>query len=190
VEPPVLIVGGGIAGLTLATALHRRGIPAEIVERRPAWPTEGAAITLHANGVRVLRSLGLGGALDRVSEGLAGWTFCDEHAEPLCRTDLEELWGEATPCRGVTRVRLQQVLLAGAAEVPHRLGVAVVGLAQEHGRASVAFSDGSRGEYGLVVGADGIRSTVRRLAVSSAEPRYAGTMTWRSVIPARPGPRA
>jgi glycine/D-amino acid oxidase-like deaminating enzyme len=46
----ILIVGGGITGLSLATAVHRLGRAAELVERRASWPLEGAAITLHANG--------------------------------------------------------------------------------------------------------------------------------------------
>jgi 2-polyprenyl-6-methoxyphenol hydroxylase-like FAD-dependent oxidoreductase len=49
----ILVVGGGIAGLSAAAALHRAGFPVELVERRASWPAEGAAITMHANGVRV-----------------------------------------------------------------------------------------------------------------------------------------
>ena len=63
----VLIVGGGIGGLSLATALQRRGCAAELVERSPAWPALGAGIALHANGVRMLRGLGLGEAIDQAS---------------------------------------------------------------------------------------------------------------------------
>jgi salicylate hydroxylase len=59
----ILIVGGGIAGLSLAIALRRRGTAAELVERSPAWPAVGAGIALHANAVRALRALGLGAAM-------------------------------------------------------------------------------------------------------------------------------
>ena len=90
------------------------------------------------------------------------------------------------PCLGITRIRLQEILLAGAAPVPHRLGVAATAVAADTDRVSVGFSDGTSGDYDLVVGADGIHSTVRRLAVGPVEPAYAGTMGWRSVIPARP----
>jgi 2-polyprenyl-6-methoxyphenol hydroxylase-like FAD-dependent oxidoreductase len=51
----ILIVGGGIAGLSLATALGRHGFAPELVERSPAWPAIGAGIALHANAGRMLR---------------------------------------------------------------------------------------------------------------------------------------
>jgi FAD-dependent urate hydroxylase len=181
----ILVVGGGIGGLCLAAALHRQGFAPELVERSPAWPAVGAGIALHANGVRVLRGLGLGEAIDRATAVLPRWTFLDQWGEPLCETDLEALWGEVGPCLGITRVRLQEILLDGAAAVPHRLGAAVTAL-REGERVEVGFGDGSWSDYDLVVGADGIYSTVRRLAVSPAEPDYAGTMAWRSVVPTRP----
>jgi 2-polyprenyl-6-methoxyphenol hydroxylase-like FAD-dependent oxidoreductase len=59
-------------------------------------------------------------------------------------------------------------------------------LTQDENRVRVSFSDGTSGDYGLVVGADGIHSTVRELAVKACSPSFAGTMAWRSVIPTRP----
>jgi 2-polyprenyl-6-methoxyphenol hydroxylase-like FAD-dependent oxidoreductase len=182
----ILIVGGGIAGLSLATALTRRGLTPELVERSPAWPTVGAGIALHANAGRMLRTLGLGQAVARAAATLPGWSFLDQRGGLLCETDLADLWGEAGPCMGITRIRLQQILAGAAGSAKHRLGVAVTALAREAGRVSVGFSDGSSGGYDLVVGADGIYSTVRGLTVSPVPPEYAGLMSWRSVIPARP----
>ena len=176
-----LIVGGGIAGLSLAAALRRRGLPAELVERSPSWPAVGAGIALHANAVRALRELGLREQIDAATARLPRWAFLEAHGESLCVTDLEDLWGDVGPCLGITRVRLQEILL-GAADLPRRLGVAVTAI----DGAAVSFSDGSRAEYDLVVGADGINSTVRRLAVNPAEPEYAGTMAWRGLTASRP----
>ena len=181
----ILIVGGGIGGLSLGTALHRQGYIPEIVERSTAWPAVGAGINLPANGVRVLRTLGLGEAIDRNAAVLRSWGFFDQHGERLCATDLVDLWRHVGPCLGITRVRLQEALLTGAASVSHRLGVSLTGLTQEDRRVAVRFSDGTSGTYDLVVGADGINSTVRALTISAAPPRYAGTMVWRSLVSTR-----
>ncbi len=68
----------------------------------------------------------------------------------------------------------------------HRLGVALVGLTQNDAGVSVRFSGGDSAEYDLVVGADGIHSAVRELAIGSYSPSYAGQVAWRSIIPWRP----
>jgi FAD-dependent urate hydroxylase len=181
----ILIVGGGIAGLSLATALRRQGYAPELVERSPAWPAFGAGINLPANGVRVLRALGVGELVERNAAVLRRWGFFDQQAELLCETDLEELWRDVGPCLAVTRVRLQEALLTGAA-VPYRLGVSLTALTQDDNRVWVTLSDGKSGDYDLVVGADGIYSTVRELVVRSSPPSYAGQMVWRSIIRTRP----
>jgi FAD-dependent urate hydroxylase len=184
----ILIVGGGIAGLTLATALHQQGFSPELVERSPEWPAIGAGIMLQANGLRVLRALGLAAAVEQAGAVVRHWAWCDQQGEVLSDTDLVRVWGEVGPCVGIARPALQQVLLAGAAAVPYRLGTAVTSLTHEEQDqcVRVGFSDGSWGEYDLVVGADGLGSTARQLALGTASIGYTGVMMWRSIIPTRP----
>ena len=182
----ILIVGGGIAGLTLATALHQQGFSAKLVERSSTWHATGAGILLHANGMRVLRTLGLGDAVEQAGAIVRHWSFCDEHGEVLCDTDLGELWGNVGPCIGIERPKLQEALLSRAAAVPFELGTSVTSLTQDEQRVLVGFSDGSTGNYDLVVGADGIYSTVRMLMVDTVPPGYTGLMIWRSLVPIRP----
>ena len=59
-------------------------------------------------------------------------------------------------------------------------------MVQDDRRVSVGFSDGSTGDYDLVVGADGIKSTVRALTLTAAVPSDLGAMNWRSIAPIRP----
>jgi 2-polyprenyl-6-methoxyphenol hydroxylase-like FAD-dependent oxidoreductase len=134
----------------------------------------------------VLRALGVGEAVAAAGTPIHRWTFLDQHGTTLCASDLRQVWGEGGGCVGIPRVRLHQALLAAAAAVPARLGISVTSLTQEGERVLVGFTDGSTGRYDLVVGADGVHSTVRRLRISTAPPDYAGTTVWRSLIPARP----
>jgi FAD-dependent urate hydroxylase len=182
----VLIVGGGIAGLTLAATFHRQGCKAELVERNTAWHAPGAGIAVQANGLRVLRPLGLGVAIERAGALLRHWQFCDQHGTVLCSVDLQELWGDVGKCIGIERAKLQEVLLDGAAGVPVRLGTSIISLTQDERRVAVKFTDGSVGEYDLLVGADGIASTVRELALGKKPLQSAGHVGWRSLVPRRP----
>jgi FAD-dependent urate hydroxylase len=184
--PRILVVGGGIAGLSAVVALRQRGFTPEIVESRAAPPAKGAAITLHGNGVRALRALGLGPALDAAAAVVPRWACHDQHGDLLCQTDLTALWGGVAPCLGIARTLLLGILRDGAADVPLRFGCAVVALRQNDRRVRVAFADGSSGDYDLVVGADGIGSTVRRLAVSAVAPTRTPTVGWRGVVAGRP----
>lgn len=182
----ILIVGGGIAGLTLAAALQRHGFAAELIERSPSWQAVGAGIAVQPNGMRILHTLGVGAAVERAGAVIRRWGFYDHLGALLSETDLEALWGDVGPFVGVERVKLHQALLAAAAAVPSRLGLSVTSLTQHAECVSVVLSDGSTSMYDLVVGADGLASTVRALTLSAVPPVSGGQMVWRSVAPIRP----
>jgi FAD-dependent urate hydroxylase len=180
----ILVVGGGVAGLTTAAALHRQGFTTELVERQQSWHALGAGFLVHPNGMRMLLSLGLAAGVENAGTVVRRWQFCDEQGDVLSETDLETLWGG--PCIGIERSKLQRALLPGVANVRCRLGTSVTSLVQDDRRVSVGFSDGSTGDYDLVVGADGIQSTVRALTLTTAAPSHLGAMNWRSIAPIRP----
>ncbi|HVT78778.1 MAG TPA: FAD-dependent monooxygenase [Acidimicrobiales bacterium] len=179
----VLIVGGGIAGLTLARALAQRHVTAELVERSTTWEVVGAGLSVQPNGMRALRRLGLEDAVAGAGRVLEEWIFADEQGDTLCAVDLASVWGDVGPFVGITRRRLQDALVDGARGVDCRLGTTVVDIANDADRATVRFSDGSVDHFDLVVGADGIASSVRALALGDIQPQYAGQMSWRSVSP-------
>jgi 2-polyprenyl-6-methoxyphenol hydroxylase-like FAD-dependent oxidoreductase len=182
----ILIVGGGIAGLTAAAALHRHGFTVELVERRPAWSAPGAGFVVHANGMRMLRALRLDEPIISAGTVVRRWQFYDAKGCLLSDTDLTAVWGEAGPCIGIVRPLLHSALAKGVADVPCRLGIGVTSLTQGDRGVTVSFTDGTKGRYDLVVGADGIRSAVRALTLGATPPVYLGAMNWRSVVPIRP----
>ena len=89
----ILIVGGGIGGLSLATALHRDGFTPELVERSPEWRTTGGGIGVLANGMRMLRVLGLDGAVAQAGAvGIFGVVFF--RSTPMIPTDPESRFSD------------------------------------------------------------------------------------------------
>ena len=81
-------------------------------------------------------------------------------------------WGNVGPCIGIERPNCRKHYSSGAAAVPFELGTTVTSLTQDEQRVLVGFSDGSTGNYDLVVGADGIYSTVRMLMMDTVPPGY------------------
>ena len=183
----VLIVGGGIAGLALAPMLTRIGVAVDVIEREPAWRPAGTGIYLPGNAARALRVLGLEAQVASRAVEIARQRFYDHRGRLLCEVDVAELWAAVGPCLAVHRAELHALLREAADDVPIRIGLAVERLAQRDGIVSVEFSDGTSGEYDLVVGADGIHSAVRRLTFEpTAVPRPVGQVGWRFLAPRPP----
>ena len=111
----ILVVGGGMAGLTTAAALHQQGFTVELVERRDTWQAVGAGFLVHANGMRMLAALGLAAGVEQAGAVVSRWQFCDEQGEVLSDTDLEVPWNHAGPCVGIERTKLQGTCAAGSA---------------------------------------------------------------------------
>src|SRR6202048_3737668 len=91
---PILVVGGGVAGLTAAAALHRHGFATELVERQQTWHALGAGFLVQANGMRMLRSLGLAAGVQNAGAVVRRWQFCDAHGGVLSGTGPERARGD------------------------------------------------------------------------------------------------
>jgi 2-polyprenyl-6-methoxyphenol hydroxylase-like FAD-dependent oxidoreductase len=181
----ILIVGGGIAGLTAAIALRQRGFSPELLERSSSWQAVGAGIALQPNAMRLLHTLGVGMAIERAGAPLRRFKYCTSQGEVLAEIDLVELWKDVGRGAGVERTKLQEALLGELKGAQCRLGAWITTLEQRKGSVSVCFSDGRSEDYELVVGADGIGSSIRSLALSEAAPSYTGQMGWRSLASIR-----
>lgn len=183
----VLIVGGGISGLCLAIALRDRGIGVDIVELKTEWTVYGVGIIQQSNVVRAMADLGI------VDEYLdAAFPFENPclyapDGSLIAKLPGLRLAGPDYPANlGVSRSALHKVLTEGARKrgAGVTLGLTVDGLVSDATGVDVTFSDGSRGRYDLVVGADGVHSKVRKLLFGDRyAPRYTGQAVWRHNFP-------
>ncbi|MBX5857250.1 FAD-dependent monooxygenase [Pseudomonas aeruginosa] len=186
----VLIVGGGIGGLTAAIALQRQGIVAEVVERNPAWSVYGVGIIQPSNVLRAFRALGMGDACLTQGKGFQGWRFCNAQGEVLAQMSGANVAGAGYPAvNGITRPALHKILvdatLAQGTRV--RLGETLSKWEERTDGIRVFFSDGSQDQYDLVIGADGAYSQIRcQLFGDEHVPRYTGQAVWRHNFPRPP----
>ncbi|MFF7853684.1 FAD-dependent monooxygenase [Streptomyces sp. NPDC007904] len=181
-----IVIGGGIGGLTAAVALHRRGARVTVLERAGSLAPVGAAISLSPNALRGLDVVGLGDGIRALSAWQGDGGLRAPNGRWLSRTDAEA----AAERFGGPLVLLHRATLVDhlAARLP---ADAVRTAAAAHlvdpgdpGRpARVGTPDGEL-EADLVVAADGIHSSVRRvLFPDHPGPVYSGFTTWRVVIP-------
>ena len=181
-SPRILIVGGGIAGLALGRALSLQGLVPEIVERAASWPTGGTGLYLPGNGFRALKTLGLSDTLLAQAAPMSHQRILDHTGRSLVEIDLGHVWNPVGVCVGVARDVLHRILLDGSAGTPIRLATTVTELSQTNDEVDVRFADGSTGTYDLVVGADGIRSSIRQLVFGRTHPRPLGQVSWRFLV--------
>jgi len=184
----VLVVGGGIGGLTAATAFAQRGVEVVLIERRAGFDVPGVGLGQPANALRIYAALGV------LSEILAsGFSYDRMYIFDRDRELIVEhkfLLGDKTVpafC-ALSRLRLHEILLAAAehAGADVRTGLTVNEIHEDNDQVTVTFSDGRIDSFDLLAGFDGIRSTTRLHLVGTVfAPRPSGYGGWRVQV-ARP----
>jgi 2-polyprenyl-6-methoxyphenol hydroxylase-like FAD-dependent oxidoreductase len=183
----VLVVGGGIGGLSTTLALRGRGFDVDVVERDPDWGVYGVGIIQPGNALRALDSLGLAEACVEAGAPIRGdRTWLADAETEVAAHEWPALVDHLPPGNGLTRPKLHEILtsrtLASGADV--RTGVTFTSIFASDDDVEVAFTDGERRGYDLVVGADGLYSQVRdHLFGAEIRPRFTGQVCWRYNLP-------
>jgi 2-polyprenyl-6-methoxyphenol hydroxylase-like FAD-dependent oxidoreductase len=187
----LIIVGGGISGLTLALSLHELGIPCRIYEGAPAFQRLGVGLNLHPHGVRELTQLGLQAELAMLAVETSEMNYYSRFGEFIFSEPRGRFAGYSWPQFSIHRGDFHRVL---ADAVRERLGPDAIvmnhrstGVTQDDGGVTVHFADASgaalpdvRGD--VAIGCEGIHSAIRRqFFPAEGAPVYHGVNMWRGV---------
>ena len=193
---PVLIAGGGIAGLALALTLHQIGVPARVFESARQMRPLGVGVNLQPNAVRELFDLGLGAdVLDSVGVPAREWALVglngrEVYAEPRGRWAGYH-WPQYAVHRGAFHMALYDAVVARLGPEAVVLGAKVTGYTQtpDSVTAEITHADGRTEAVSgaLLIGADGIHSAMcRQMHPEDAGVQWGGAIMWRGTVRAKP----
>lgn len=167
----VVIGGAGLTGLALANRLAAHGTEVVVLERSPGPRTQGYMIDFFGPGYDAIDAMGLLPAVEKVAYRLSEATLIDVRGRPRARIRPEQFTGGA-PLLDLMRPDLERVLRDHLPpEVDLRFGAGLAGVTEHGSEVTVTLEDGTELDGDLLVGADGVHSTVRRL-VFGPEDRY------------------
>ncbi|MEW2296120.1 NAD(P)/FAD-dependent oxidoreductase [Streptomyces sp. NPDC006743] len=186
----VLVIGGGIAGTATALALHKAGYDVTVHEAHPdAAEDIGAFLTLAGNGMRALAQFDAAAAVTAIGFPLTSMRVLDAAGAESAHVPLGDPGDPLLRYRCLRRGELNAVLQAEAARrgVPVRHGARLTAVEDGADGVTAHFVDGTTATGDLLVGADGVHSTVRRTLAPAARPVYAGQRVFYGYTRTAPG---
>ena len=182
-----LIAGGGIGGLITAIALQRAGMNVSVFERVKEQQEVGAGLTLWANAMQALQKIGLTDLLPSFGQPLSRSRILSWRGDILSEIPMKALAEHyGTPLMAVHRADLLAALLKAVGENVVQSGVACTGFRQDETGVRLQLASREEVAGDLLVGADGIHSSMRGQLFGAATPRYAGYTAWRGVASTTP----
>ncbi|MDX3905200.1 MAG: FAD-dependent monooxygenase [Pigmentiphaga sp.] len=186
-SPLIGISGAGIGGLAAAIALRKLGLESVVFEQTAKFGRVGADINLTPNAVLALDGLGVGAALretaarptHRISRT---WDTGEETSRLEMSQAAEARYG--APQLTMHRADLLSTLEQAVPADTIRLGKRTVAIEEDGDGITVRFEDGTSQRVDVLVGADGIHSTVRKYLLGDEYPEFTGVVAYRAVVPA------
>lgn len=182
----ILVIGGGIGGLTAAIALRAKGFDVTVIERDPDWSVYGVGIIQQSNVIRAMAQLGL---IDEYVASGVGFDAVEIYTPTgvkVARVPTPRLVDGYPANMGISRPALHKILgdrtIASGAKV--LLGVTATHLRDDGKGVDATLSNGEQARFDLVIGADGVYSQTRAaLFPELAGPQFTGQAVWRYNLP-------
>jgi 2-polyprenyl-6-methoxyphenol hydroxylase-like FAD-dependent oxidoreductase len=179
----VSIIGGGIGGIVAAIALRANKIDAEVYEQAAEWAPLGAGILIPSNAMQVLTRLGLSDLLIQNSNRISRLEVRDSSDKRIRSMDLARFESRHyAPTVAIHRASLHKLLLSFLPRDSVHLDHRCESVDYEGRDLRVRFLNGNSIETDLLIGADGLRSVLRRYVAEHATERYSGQSSYRAVV--------
>lgn len=185
----IIIVGGGIAGLSMAIALKHKGFNVKVFEASPEMKVAGAGIWMATNAMLVFDKLNIVNDIEQAGATLKSVQITDQHLNKLQATDEEkirEIFGFGIT--SIHRATLRQILLDHTGIEKVSAGKKLIYYKEKDDSVEVIFEDGTSESGDILIGADGIQSNVRNQLFPNSQLRYSGQTCWRGVANYTPAP--
>ncbi|WP_111642502.1 FAD-dependent oxidoreductase [Marinimicrobium alkaliphilum] len=180
-----LIIGGGFSGMSAAIELRKRGIDVEVVELDPEWSPLGTGITLSPPTLRALEVIGVADEVGKYGFCAPNLDIRSHDGHPIAQIPTPTPANSNQTGAGILRPDLAKILAKATREsgTRVRLGVTYKDITHSDQSVKVSFTDGTEGEFDLVIGADGLHSKLRDLLFPGhTPPSYTKQACWRAVL--------
>jgi 2-polyprenyl-6-methoxyphenol hydroxylase-like FAD-dependent oxidoreductase len=183
----LLIIGGGIGGLTTAIALQKKGLTVQVFESATEFKPLGAGLVLAANAMKALQTIGVSEAIQPASKLLTHGMILTDRGKVLSMVDVAAIVKRFGMHNfTIHRADLHQILLSQLQPNTLVYNKKCADITQHSAGVTVTFTDGITATGDYLLAADGVHSVVRQKLIPESTIRHAGYTCWRAVVEADP----
>ena len=178
----IAIIGAGIGGLVAAIGLRKKGFSPTIYEQASEIKPVGAGILLSINSMAALAKIDVDEALLKKGHPIDSFSIRNWNGEILSTSNFQSLIRKiGSPSVGIARSKLHEALINMVPSGSIHLGHSFESLSQTNGKTQIQFNGKNEADADIVIGADGLRSKVRKAVLGDFPLRYSGQGGWRGI---------